>query len=211
MTRLELVTADALGNYVWADVSSGESNRASFYTAYMLPGEPVFSMDNELCGSLHKTSSGYSLHTACSCTRGKETCRCNSCDHCSACTHESMRLGEEFETDWLFKEIANNVKKGASAAVHGVGHGVAAGIRAAREHAAKNTAPKQAVETAQAAANNALQKITLINSLADKKNLDQANIDTCQATMQSVVNLLEAMLKKLDSDPADPTTTNPPQ
>ena len=178
MTHLKLLTADALGNYVWADASSGAGNRASFYTAYMLPGEPVFSMQHEMCGVLQKTSKGYSLNTACSCTRGNKKCRCNSCDHCSACTRESMRVGEDFETDG---KIFNSIARGAAA--------IQKGVAAAKDHFNASKSAEDAVAEVQKAVLAADTKMKILEN-----KVEQYRIDKCKTLIRNILDELNAML-----------------
>ena len=110
---LKLLSTDTQGNLLWADVSRGDSKHAMFYTAYMLHGEPVLSMDHNVYGFLQVKSTG------CRCLQ--KTCACAGCDHCPQC--------EEFATHGKgMAERWDALKKGMSGAV--------ANAKAAASHAA---------------------------------------------------------------------------
>lgn len=133
--QLKLLSSDAHGNFLWADVTSSDSNRASFYTAYILHGEPVMSMQHQTCGFLRRTANGTYM-TECRCVKDAENCDCTGCGTCPECCCQDRgdRKGHnatdfdfdgDFDTDlgvpqWM-KNAANKAKdaaNGAAAAVN---------------------------------------------------------------------------------------------
>lgn len=119
---LKLLSTDTQGNLLWADVSRGDSKHAMFYTAYMLHGEPVLSMDHNVYGFLQVNSTG------CRCLQ--KTCACADCDHCPQC--------EEFATHgpkWdAFKKGVSGAVASAKAAGSHAASVAGAAVKAASQH-----------------------------------------------------------------------------